>query len=52
MSLRLFIGPAMFELELERTVGERGGGKGREKDENLHSPTPIPLFIFDRRPPP
>ena len=41
-----FIRPAMFDLQLS---GRWGGGT--EKC-NLRSPTPTPLLIFDRRPPP
>ena len=41
MSLRLFIGPAMFEWELERTVGERGGERAR-----IVTPPPPFLSLF------
>ena len=50
LSSRSFIRPAVFDLELEWTVGV-GGVKG--KGENLHSSTStLLLLIFDRRPPP
>ena len=47
IGLRSFIRLAMFDLELEWTVGGRGQGKG----ENLLFPSPT-LLIFDSRPPP
>ena len=46
LSSRLFIRPVMFDLELEWTVGVRGGGRRAKR--NLHFPSPTPLLIFDR----
>ena len=50
LSSRLFIRPVMFDLELEWTVGVRGGGRRAKR--NLHFPSPTPLLIFDRWLPP
>ena len=47
ISSRSFIRPAMFDLQLEWTVGV--GGKGRAKRSHY---IPTPLLIFDRQPPP
>ena len=47
ISSRSFIRPAMFDLQLEWTVGV--GGKGKAKRPHH---IPIPLLIFDRQPPP
>ena len=51
-SLRSFVRPAMFDLQLEWTVGVEGGGGEKDLISSLHSPTPTPLLIFDRQPPP
>ena len=47
---RSFIRPALFDLELEWTVG--AGGGGRAKRSNLHFPTPTPLLILTDDEPP
>ena len=46
-SSRSFIRPAMFDLELEWTVGAGGGGRATRLG-NLHSSTPTPLLTLDR----
>ena len=50
-SWQSFIRPAMFDLELDYTVGV-GVREGREHSVIFHSPIPTPLLTFDRRPPP
>lgn len=34
----------MFDLELELPMGERGGELGKE---NIHTPTPTPILVFN-----
>ena len=40
---RSFVRPAMFDLQLEWTVGVGGGG-GEKRNRYLHSPSPTPLL--------